>query len=581
MNKRVRRFLLQVFSSLNALFLTFQPLAALPVLLANPVVVQAEASVSADAVDLTFDAGSHEFQLRVKTDQALPYVLTYLDEKQDPQVEQAAQGNLEKMDEGVFGADVYAGTCSGEVCTPITFLRGTLAVGESFKNSFQLINDVIVFDGSDTTVEQVCVNLDEVGMTAGDTLWSVDETTGVAETKTKVQPGVSYQFPLDDAVSVTFSCLPKDESLRSPLKIQQVLVSELSLPDSIKTSAEYAYDITTEMENGTFEYELTLPKAEGVEAEVVYLEKTLEEVKTSVLPEEVITIEETEDVVVEQELGSDEIILSGLEHFSIYLTTYTNYTVGSSGVTNPNYAWTSNDQYAVFDTDGDWAEYRFDNLPILSAGDTIDGIKITFEGNTTVTSAYFDVAVYNKSSNSYSTSKASSLFGITPPDSSAMFAGGSNDKWGKSWASSDFSSNNFKIKITKKFSGTINLDRVWVEIYYTPTPTPVACTEGNAWASEVGDAQQGTLKNDDPITDITRTNPASTLGTNDGQFFSLGYGGSIIVAFPGYIVDAPNAPDLSFHEVTNGRLSYPVEKAGVAVSQDGINWTQLGEVTNK
>ena len=324
MNKRVRRLLLQVFSSLNALFLTFQPLAALPVLLANPAVVQAEASVNANAVDLTFDEGSHEFRLRVKTDQALPYVLTYLDEKQDPQVEQAAQGNLEKMDEGVFGADVYAGTCSGGVCTPVTFLRGTLVIGESFKNSFQFINGAIVFDGQNPAVEQVCVNLEEVGMTAGEMLWSVDEATGVAETKNKVQPGVSYQFPLDDAVSVTFSCLPKDENLRSPLKIQQVLVSELNLPDSIKTDATYAYDITTEMENGTFEYELTLPKAKDAEVAISYIEKTIEEAKTTLSDQDVKTVIDSVDTKVEQLLGAEEISAIGLDHFTIFIATYSN-----------------------------------------------------------------------------------------------------------------------------------------------------------------------------------------------------------------------------------------------------------------
>ncbi len=324
MNKRVRRLILQVFSSLNVFFLAFQPLAALPVLMANPVVVQAETTVSADAVDLSFNASNHEFQLRVKTDQALPYVLTYFDEKQDPQVEQAAQGDLEKMAEGVFGADIYAGTCSGEACTPITFISGTLIVGDNFNRSFQLVNGAIVFDGPSSFVEQTCVNPDENDLSAGETLWTVDEATGVAETKTKVQPGVSYQFPLDDAVSMTFSCLPKDESLRSPLKIQQVLVSELNLPDSVQTDATYAYDITTEMADGTFKYELTLPKLEGATAEIKYIEKTAEEAKLDMSADDIKLVSTDDQVKVEQITEDTEIKASGLDHFTIFIATYSN-----------------------------------------------------------------------------------------------------------------------------------------------------------------------------------------------------------------------------------------------------------------
>lgn len=151
MNKRVRRFLLQVFSSLNALFLAFQPLVALPVLLANPVVVQAEASVSADAVDLTFDAGSHEFRLAVTTTEALPFTIIYEDENQvpPPPVVQAINGVLSETSPGSYGTSEYAGTCtSNGQCLPHTFTRGKLTVGSSFGRSFRLINNQIVFDGA-------------------------------------------------------------------------------------------------------------------------------------------------------------------------------------------------------------------------------------------------------------------------------------------------------------------------------------------------------------------------------------------------------------------------------------------------
>ncbi len=150
MNKRVRRFLFQVFSSLNALFLTFQPLAALPVLLANPAVVQAEASVNANAVDLTFDEGSHEFELAVTTNEALPFTIIYEDENQvpPPPVVQAINGVLSETSPGIYGSSEYAGTCTANgQCLPHTFTRGKLTVGSSFGRSFRLLNNQIVFDG--------------------------------------------------------------------------------------------------------------------------------------------------------------------------------------------------------------------------------------------------------------------------------------------------------------------------------------------------------------------------------------------------------------------------------------------------
>lgn len=319
MNKRVRRTIVQVFSALNAIFMAFQPLAVLPVLLTNPTVVRAEAPVSFDAVDLTFSEKSHEFQLRVKTSEALPYVLTYFDEAQDPRVQQAAEGNLTQLSDGVYGADIYAGTCSNGDCTPISFLEGGLTVGDSFKSDFHLVNGQIVMGNSGVAVEQVCVNPDEVGLTAGETLWSVDETTDIAETKSVVSPGVTYQYPLNPAVSVTFNCLPADESLRTSLKIEQVLMSELNLPDSVTSDTEYAYDITTDMPDGSFSYAVSLPKAKDQDVSISYIEKSIDEAKQEVQTDEVKTVEESDSVKIDQQSEQEIVIVSGMDHFTIFV----------------------------------------------------------------------------------------------------------------------------------------------------------------------------------------------------------------------------------------------------------------------
>lgn len=332
MNKHVRRTIVQVFSALNAIFMAFQPLAVLPVLLTNPTVVRAEAPVSFDAVDLTFSEKSHEFQLRVKTSEALPYVLTYFDEAQDPRVQQAAEGNLTQMSDSVFGADIYAGTCSSGDCTPISFIEGGLTVGDSFKSDFHLVDGQIVMGNSGVAVEQVCVNPDEVGLTAGETLWSVDETTGIAETKSVVSPGVTYQYPLNPAVSVTFNCLPADESLRTSLKIEQVQMSELNLPDTVTTDTEYAYDITTDMPDGSFTYAVSLPKAKDQDVSISYIEKSIDEAKQEVKTDEVKTVEESDSVKIDQQSEQEAVTVTGMDHFTIFVVVPTDLV--SSNVTS-------------------------------------------------------------------------------------------------------------------------------------------------------------------------------------------------------------------------------------------------------
>lgn len=106
------------------------------------------------------------------------------------------------------------------------------------------------------------------------------------------------------------------------------------------------------------------------------------------------------------------------------------------------------------------------------------------------------------------------------------------------------------------------------------------CTEGAGWATEVISSKQGTLKSGGTIIDPARTDLAKTLGVNDGVFFSLGYGGTIVLSFEQWVTNA-EGNDLSFHEVTWGRTTYPVEKAEVFVSQDNSTWQSLGEITNK
>lgn len=111
------------------------------------------------------------------------------------------------------------------------------------------------------------------------------------------------------------------------------------------------------------------------------------------------------------------------------------------------------------------------------------------------------------------------------------------------------------------------------------------CVEGPTWADSVVFSAQGTRKNGSAVLPL-RTNPDSVLGEPDGNgaagtgFFSLGVDGTITVEFEHFIENVAG-DDLSFHEITNGRTTYPEELAGVEVSQNGVDWEYIGTVSSK
>jgi uncharacterized repeat protein (TIGR01451 family) len=159
-----------------------------------------------------------------------------------------------------------------------------------------------------TEIEQVCLTDETPILDSTDTDWNRNDTTGISETKNKVELGVRYTFPQENKVSVLFKCLPKDESLRTSLKIQRIKISDLKLPEGVNPYGEYAFDITTGMQDGTFEYDVTLPKPENKTAAVSFMEETGGELQA----------------VSEEKLNQegDKVKVESLDHFTIFIATY-------------------------------------------------------------------------------------------------------------------------------------------------------------------------------------------------------------------------------------------------------------------
>jgi hypothetical protein len=100
------------------------------------------------------------------------------------------------------------------------------------------------------------------------------------------------------------------------------------------------------------------------------------------------------------------------------------------------------------------------------------------------------------------------------------------------------------------------------------------------WADSVVFANQG-LNNDGTPVLPERSDPTAALGEaewneEDGTYYSLGFGGSTVLAFQNGI----NGGALVV-ESTNEDVWYPTETAKVEISTDGLVFTEIGNVTKE
>jgi len=215
----------------------------------------------------------------------------------------------------------------------------------------------------------------------------MNEFTQTAETTTKVELGVQYEFPGNHDVSVTFTCLPKDTEKRTSLKIQEINISELHLPSDINIATDKAYDITTGMTDGTFKYTITLPKSENSIAEVSYIEKTIEEVRTATDTLKTDDIKPVEETKTEQQdttvKGND------IDHMTIFFVTsatdavsFWPHTLSNSEKNKVKYSDNSryeNEEYWPIAIEWDTEYIEFTHTNTLPSNITVTGANIIFE----------------------------------------------------------------------------------------------------------------------------------------------------------------------------------------------------------
>ncbi|MDD5489446.1 MAG: Ig-like domain-containing protein [Candidatus Moranbacteria bacterium] len=146
--------------------------------------------------------------------------------------------------------------------------------------------------------------------------WSID---GKTATIGPVEPDKTYKAPQNDKVTVTFTKLPE--------KAGNLTIKEIKLTAdeqaSLGSLSDTAYDITSDMKDGTFEYDLTLPypdknnnkKVKGDDVEVLYTESS--DVKKSDLK----NVDDEKNVDKKIDDSTNTITLKGLDHFTIFVLT--------------------------------------------------------------------------------------------------------------------------------------------------------------------------------------------------------------------------------------------------------------------
>lgn len=224
---------------------------------------------------------------------------------------------------------------------------------------------------------------------------------------------------------------------------------------------------------------------------------------------------------------------------------------------------------AGYATDDNWAGANLDSLLGIAPTATYRGVTSLLSDMGTGTMGIVNWGVYD-SNHDY-------MFGYTPAsisDTSVQFV---ISDWWDSWYAGGVNDNQGGLH-DNEGSITVYVYECTVKDGEEESVCPVPGQ--SEFASSVESSLQGSRRDGSPVL-AARSVPAQGLvlefGDSQSNFYSLGFGGWIIVGFTDIMVDAAG-PDLRITEDTWG--AYPLEQADVLVSQDGISWTPLGVANN-
>lgn len=308
MTRRVKRQIATLLLVTQLAFALFAPLAPLAHLIPQALANDSFETVTDSKTFLSFSSedSDHANQLVVKTSssgvEALPYALYYLYD----QTTQAVHGELVANSENVL----FIGTQSADDFINHNWQKMVFKVQVG-----DVVRSYYLHKQADGELVGNSFETDSVELSQEDAQWISWFTEAESKTATTVESvveGKEYSFPFNDKVLVKFNKLP-DET--SPLTIRQI---ELSGQMAEQFGTELAFDITTEMENGTFEFDLNLPKPEGLDETETQLEVIYADTESDLADETKVSKLEAEQVVgVDEEKGV--VKVEGVEHMTVFV----------------------------------------------------------------------------------------------------------------------------------------------------------------------------------------------------------------------------------------------------------------------
>jgi RHS repeat-associated protein len=135
----------------------------------------------------------------------------------------------------------------------------------------------------------------------------------------------------------------------------------------------------------------------------------------------------------------------------------------SATVTNPANGCASDNVSASARTSGNNVIYSCFDIAAIPSGIPISGIQVRVQGYRSNTNNSFDVFLSYDGGTTYTSAKNT---GTMPLTDTGIVLGGLSDNWDRTWANTDFSNNNFRVKIVWHSSALMYLDCVMVKVSY-------------------------------------------------------------------------------------------------------------------
>ena len=142
--------------------------------------------------------------------------------------------------------------------------------------------------------------------------------------------------------------------------------------------------------------------------------------------------------------------------------------------TDPDNAFSSDDNYTSVDVNNDEQQYGNFNIPTIPVDSTIDGIEVLVEAKSNADSGnprHFRVALSGNNGADFTSNKDTINYGTSD---TVDTLGSSTNKWNRTtWTPDDFTNTNFKLRIKAELGAdkTLFLDSIQVKVYYTPPDT--------------------------------------------------------------------------------------------------------------